>query len=154
MLFLFPSCGHYWSWPTVTNPIPFSQACGQRSSVIWSDPQVYSEPWMDLSVVVLIGFWTILSPTWLCGSNLVGLLRLNFWWSLSLILPSSFFPLGMPHQRPDDACVQTSWNIDTDTWILTFTQFSVTAVNTNCDLAVFMLVRNLTSAHWPCPTSS
>lgn len=28
--------GHYWSWPTITNPVPFSQSCGQCISVIWS----------------------------------------------------------------------------------------------------------------------
>lgn len=55
MLFLFLNWLCYWSWPTVTKPIPFSRPCGQHSAVIWSDPEVYSEPWMDLCVV-LIGF--------------------------------------------------------------------------------------------------
>lgn len=55
MLSLFLNWWCYWSWPTVSNPIPFSRPCGQRSAVIWSDPEVCSEPWMDLCVV-LVGF--------------------------------------------------------------------------------------------------
>lgn len=164
MLFLFPSWGHYWSWPTVTNPIPFSQACGQRSSVIWSDPQVYSEPWMDLSVVVLVGFWTILSPTWLCGSNLRRTAS-----SELLMKPfpdSSFFfffflPNGKKKKKKKiltkgqmmHVCKHPGTLIQTHEYSHSHSFQSQLSTQTVI-WRFFMLVRNLTSAHGPYPTSS
>lgn len=49
-LFLSPWC--YWSWPSVSNPLPLSRPCGQHYAVIRSEPEVFSQPWMNLCVVL------------------------------------------------------------------------------------------------------
>lgn len=73
-LFLFLNWWCYWSWLNVSNPIPFSRPCGQHCAIIWSDPEVYSEPWMDLCVALCSRrFWTIPSPAGFRGDTLVWL---------------------------------------------------------------------------------
>lgn len=109
MLFLFPIWCRYWSWPTVSYPIPFSQPCGQRSAVIWSDPEVYSEPWMDLCVVVLVGFGPFHHQLGSVVTPLVRLLQSE----LLLMKPSSDTVMTVVSMAPLMTCTIRGQSIHT-----------------------------------------
>lgn len=163
MLFLFLNWCRYWSWPTVSNPIPFSQPCGQPSTVIWSDPEVYSEPWMDL-YVVLVGFGPFHSQLGFEVTPLVWLFQSE----LLLIKPSSDTVMTVvsmaprtdtAHFKPEHTNAKTYWNIDTDKWTLWYMSHTYCTIHTtqfghyshSCWDRIgfnhFMLSRNLRDLH-------